>query len=240
LITPTRGLSLDSLAAVSNQAGLSRANLTQSGTSFAQQLAQSLEGYLNQASAGSHLEIDVLPAQGGNSGTRQFLVTVKGPPYDATDSSSSAFSSVATPTPTAAPVASVQDGPPITNEVDAYWAAQPKEVQVLRTIQDWDERGQMGQKLAQQGFAIDPNIMLHGWDPYMTMKIRQGEGYTWIPAVGQDGIPVSPGLNFPGLPSYDPSNPPPGSIRVTTDFAKGLEHTSPGAGNVNFSSTVVS
>ncbi|MEO5924841.1 MAG: hypothetical protein ABIR70_13560 [Bryobacteraceae bacterium] len=234
MITPTRGLSLDSLAAVSNQSGLNRATLSQTGTSFAQQLAESLEGYLNQASAGSHLEIDVLPSQGGNSGTRQFLVTVKGPQDTA----------LTTPTPATAPATSVTAGPtdngPFTNEVDAYWASQPKEVQVLRTIRDWDERGQMGQKLAQQGFAIDPNIMIHGWDPYMTMKIRQGEGYTWIPAVGQDGIPVSPGLNFPGLPSYDPSKPPPGSIQVTTDFAIGLEHTSPGAGNVNFGNAVQS
>jgi hypothetical protein len=123
--------------------------------------------------------------------------------------------------------------PEFSDEVDAYWGSQPEEVRVLRTIQDFEERGQMGLRLASEGFVIDPNIMIHGWDPYMTMKTRQGEGYTWVPAVGQNGIPVSPGIVFPGLPIYDPGKPPPGSVLVSTDFAVGLEHTSPGSVRVN-------
>ena len=235
MLISTSGPTLDALVSA-NPSALNRANPAQNTTSFAQQLAESLEGYLNGASPGAHLEIDILPAQAGNSDTRQFLVTVTGPDSPS-DTVSATASSTSAPTPVnngAAPAASAAP----TNEVDAYWATQPQEVQILRTIDDPVERAAMGQKLASQGFAIDPNIMIHRWDPYMTMKIRQGEGYTWIPAVGQNGIPVSPGIEFPGLPRYDPNNPPPGSIRVTTDFAIGLEHTSPGAGNTRFNNAV--
>jgi hypothetical protein len=253
MLTLTRGPSRDSAL---NAAVLNRPTPSNPSTSFAQQLADSLESYLSQASAGSHLEIDILPSQGNNSATRQFLVTVTGPnslggtstlPAVSTPGSDGTVMSglmdrggipAAVAAPADPPTAAAPAAP--TNEVDAYWASQPKEVQVLRTIQDWDERAIMGQKLAAQGFVIDPNIMLHGWDPYMTMKIRQGEGYTWVPAVGQDGIPVAPGLNFPGLPSYDPNHPPPGSVLVSTDFAVGLENTSPGAWSTNFSNSAQS
>ena len=242
MLTPTRGASLDILAAASRPSGLARSSPGQSADSFAQQLANSLEGYLNGASAGTHLEIDILPPQAGSSGTRQFLVTVTGPEISSAPVAPPSATPVipTAPATTSAASAPAAESAPPTNEVDAYWATQPREVQVLRTIEDPVERAQMGQVLANQGFAIDPNIMIHRWDPYMTMKIRQGEGYTWIPAVGQSGIPVSPGLVFPGLAAYDPNNPPPGSIRVTTDFAKGLEHTSPGAGNTNFRHAAIS
>ncbi len=241
MLTPARGTSLDALVGATNSSTMQRANLSQSDTSFAQQLAESLEGYLNGASGGTHLEIDILPARPDTAGTRQFLITVTGP--DSPSAAQTASSQSRGATSSAAvdvQAADTQESAAPTNEVDAYWATQPKEVQVLRTIDDPAERAEMGQKLANQGFIIDPNIMIHRWDPYMTMKIRQGEGYTWIPAVGQNGIPVSPGLDFPGLPSYEPNNPPPGSVRVTTDFAIGLEHTSPGAGNTNFSHAATS
>jgi len=237
MLTPTRGFSLDALASAANPSSVNRNNFNNPNTSsFAQQLAESLEGYLSQSSAGSHVEIDILPQQSGNSSTRQFVVTV-------TDSTPITPAAKPSPTPIAAPMdmsgmmmysGIPEDTPtpppvenPITNVVDAYWASQPEEVRILRTIDDAQERGEMGLKLANQGFAIDPCIMIHRWDPYMTMKIRKAEGYTWVPSVGQNGIPVSPGLTFPTLPSYDPTRPPPGSVLVSTDFAIGLEHTSP-------------
>jgi hypothetical protein len=43
----------------------------------------------------------------------------------------------------------------------------------------------------------------------------------------QAPVQVAPGLSFPGLPGYDPKNPPPGSIKVTTDFATGTLHPDP-------------
>lgn len=233
MLIPTGAVS----SALTLEAGsMPRPTLPQSTTSFAQQLAESLESYLSQATAGSRVEIDILPSASPNSATRQFLITVKDPSSTGSAKSAAAapaspidvsgmlmFSGIPDPAKDTGPTA-----PTIKNAVDAYWAAQPEEVQVLRTIDDWTERGEMGWKLAQQGFVIDPNIMLHRWDPYMTMKGRMEEGYTWVPSVGQDGIPVSPGLTFPGLPSYDAGNPPRGAVLVSLDWAKGFEHTVPG------------
>ena len=62
-------------------AGLSPKPTTPSGstTSFTDQLAAALEGYLANSSNGSHLEIDIQTTQSQNSGVRQFIVTVKNP-----------------------------------------------------------------------------------------------------------------------------------------------------------------
>ena len=261
MLTPTRGIapasSLEALISTSNKSPLTRTTPDNSSTSFAEQLAKSLESYLGQTPSGSHLQIDISPQQGPISGTRQFIVTVKdasdapaipgssgtavpvSTAVSATTASTSApgtiidvsgmlmFSGIPKPPPPESAVGPVD--PPITNEVDAYWAAQPKEVQELRTIDDYVARGEKGQELAQKGFVIDSAIMLQRWDPYMTMKDRKEEGYTWVPALGQDGVPLAPGLSFPGMAKYDAKNPPPGSIQVSTDFAKGLEYTSIGA-----------
>jgi hypothetical protein len=59
------------------------------------------------------------------------------------------------------------------------------------------------------------------------MVQRQIDGYTWVPAGNQPSIPLGPGLTFPGLTAYDPDNPPPGSIKVTTDFAIGTNGQNP-------------
>jgi hypothetical protein len=218
-------MSLDALAQSSNPASMSRADLGRSTNSFAQQLAETLETYLGPSGAGTRLEIDIMPAQGGNlGGTRQFIVTVKDPAPVA-----SSLFSPETPPAAAASQAAVEEEPAPTNEIDAYWATQPKEVRVLRTIDDFEERGTMARKLADQGFTIDYAIMVLRWDPYMTIKGRLEEGYTWVPSIKQNGLPVAPGITFPGLPSYDPHNPPPGSVILSLDFARGLEHTSLGA-----------
>ena len=104
---------------------------------------------------------------------------------------------------------------------DAYWASQPPEVRALRKEPDEAVRATEAMKLAQQGFAIDVPIMVWGWNPLMTMQLRQADGYTWVPSGLQDAIPVTPGYQMAGYPSYDPLHPPAGSIRVTTDFAIG-------------------
>ena len=82
-------------------------------------------------------------------------------------------------------------------------------------------------ELADKGFLIDIPLMVWKWDPLTTMVVRRNQGLTWIPSAKGDPIKVAPGITFPGLPSYDPTKPPPGSIKVTTDFAKGLENTTP-------------
>ena len=113
---------------------------------------------------------------------------------------------------------------PYANSADAYWATQPPEVQALRRIPELGQRQALAYQLAAQGFAIDPRIMVHLWDPLSSMRSWQAAGYTWVPAVGQPGVEVSPGLTFPGRKPYDPNNPPPGSIIVTTAFADGYEY----------------
>jgi hypothetical protein len=115
----------------------------------------------------------------------------------------------------------------VTNEYEAYWATQPAEVQALMYAPNETKRMELAHELADQGFLIDVPIMVWGWDPLSTMVVRRNQGYTWVPSANQDPVAVAPGVSFPGLPSYDPKNAPSGSIAVTTDFAKGFEHTCP-------------
>lgn len=193
-----------------------------SDASFTQQLAAALEQSLNSSGNGSRLEIDIQPAQGQNSGAGQFLVTVKtlGSPSPSEDPSpvlTTRGTPGSLPTSTPAPDAEPSITAAPTNEVDAYWASQPAAVQALRNIPDEGGRMAMAQDLAGQGYAIDVPIMVWGWDPLTTMMTRQECGYTWVPSGNQPNIGAS----------YDPNSPPPGSIKVTTDFAKGLEQTDP-------------
>ena len=104
---------------------------------------------------------------------------------------------------------------------------QPPQVQILRTIDDLSARVAKGQELAQKGYPIDYDIMIWHQDPYMTMHIREGLGYSWVPGMGQPAVSASPGISFPGMPGYLGGQAPAGAIQVTTDFARGLERTSP-------------
>lgn len=226
-------------------------------TSFTEQLATALEKYLGKLQGGSQLEIDIQPASSQNSGTGQFLVTVKAPTapapsVPATRTLMEASTAGVTTPPVSKPPVTVT-GQPVTNppasagsspanpspanpsptnaapanEVDAYWATQPPEVQALRNIPDDGDRMTAAHQLASKGYAIDVPIMVWGWDPLTTMMIRQNYGYTWVPSATQANIVAGPGISFPGVADYDPKAPPAGSIKVTTDFAKGLESTSP-------------
>lgn len=109
---------------------------------------------------------------------------------------------------------------------EAYWAEQPAAVQALQDMPD-DQRYAAAQQLASEGYTIDVPIMVYGMDPLATMVVRQEDGLTWAPSALQANIPVAPGDSFPGLPSYDPNNPPAGSIQVTTDFAIGTNGVDP-------------
>src|SRR5262249_20469390 len=88
---------------------------------------------------------------------------------------------------------------------DAYWATQPPAVQALRDMPD-DQRFAAAQQLAQDGYKIDVPIMVWGWDPLVTMTVRQNMGFTWVPSALQQPVAVMPGMDFPGLPSYDAKN----------------------------------
>lgn len=110
---------------------------------------------------------------------------------------------------------------PVT-EADAYWAQQPAAVQALRDMPDSAAKDKLALSLANQGYAIDTQIMVWGWDPQMTMTVRENQGYSWVPSYGQSNVPVGPGISDPFDPiSYDPASPPPGSIQVSTAFAVG-------------------
>ena len=71
---------------------------------------------------------------------------------------------------------------------------------------DFEARVALGQQLAKQGYTIDPQIMIYGWNPYQVMKNRQDAGYTWVPSFSQASIvrARASGVRFPGLPAYDP------------------------------------
>jgi hypothetical protein len=216
--------------------------------SFARQLASMLAGYLGQsgdsANLQPHFEIDVQAAPEQTSGARQFLVTVRDPgtaPATATASMAApatAPAAVSTiprppaselppPTPPPPPdgVKRLANGRPVLNSADAYWFTQPPPVQALQNMNSEDARSNLAHELADQGYLIDVPIMVWGWDPLSTMIVRRNEGFTWIPSAKMDPVQVAPGLKFGGLPSYNPVDPPQGSIPVTTDWAKGLEST---------------
>lgn len=131
------------------------------------------------------------------------------------------------PVPGTAPVQQVINPQPVAatapvNEADAYWAAQPPAVQALRDMPDGEAKDKVALSLANQGYSIDTQIMVWGWDPQMTMTVRENQGYSWVPSYGQANIPVGPGLSMPNDPTtYDPANPPAGAIQVSTAFAVG-------------------
>ncbi len=102
---------------------------------------------------------------------------------------------------------------------DAYWSAQPPAVQQLRELTSESQRQALAATLTSQGYKIDVPIMVWGWDAAKVTSLRQGYGYTWVPAMGQAPIQVAPGLTEPGLTAYNPNNPPPGSIAVPPSAA---------------------
>ncbi len=228
-------------------AGIYSPPTTPSGStsSFTDQLAAALEGYLAQSGKNSNLQIDIQKTQSQDSGISQFLVTVKNP-ASASQTSSGAPAATASPATAATPTVSAHAQDPQSAgsqstldaadqasiaqmaENNAYWAAQPPAVQQLRNVSDPSQRSAMAQDLADKGYTIDRAIMVWGWDPMKTMATRQMYGYTWVPGYNQPSV-SSPGMALPSQTPYDPANPPPGSVAVNTDFANGLGITNPWA-----------
>ena len=209
--------------------GLGNLTLTKATTSnpmdsFAQQLATAIEGYLGKVNSGSHFEIDVQTGKGND-----FTVSVKDLGTSATPAATA--TTPATPAAPTAPPAAVSDPPAVDKSkmtpTDAYWAEQPPAVQALRDMPD-NQKFEAARNLAAEGYTIDVPIMVWGWDPLVTMTLRQNDGYTWVPSALQPNIPIGPGItNVWNLPSYDANHPPPGSIKVSTDFAKGTNMQDP-------------
>jgi hypothetical protein len=101
----------------------------------------------------------------------------------------------------------------------AYWASQPPEVQALPGIADPDQRAAQAATLATDGFTIDVPIMVWGWDAYLVMTMRAQFGYTWVPSALQPPVSIAPGTTQPGVIPYNPADPPPGSIEVSTNVS---------------------
>jgi hypothetical protein len=97
---------------------------------------------------------------------------------------------------------------------DAYWSAQPAAVQQLRGIDNLDERKQLGEQLANEGYAIDVPIMVWGWDAGKVTAARESYGYTWVPSALQQPVSAAPGVTGGGIIPYNSTNPPAGSIQV--------------------------
>jgi hypothetical protein len=206
-----------------------------SASSFAQQLATAVEGYLSQSNSGAQMDIKISEVSGRGSNGSQFLVTVTpggsrgSNPAPVTPLPASNIPTMLGMGPVAgtAPVTQARNPQPVAaapmTEADAYWAQQPAAVQVLRNMPEGDAKDHLALNLANQGYAIDTQIMVWGWDPQMTMTVRENQGYSWVPSFGQSNITVGPGLSDPfEAGNYNPASPPSGSIQVSTAFAKGM------------------
>ena len=219
-----------------------------SAKSFGKQLATALEGSLNPLRNGVSHEIRESEAPGQKSGGSQFLATSapERPSAIATGSGPSGSASSASITSgTSAPGTMEQlfsggGGSPVlglsggsspasatpVTEADAYWAEQPPAVQALRNMPEGSAKDALALSLANQGYSIDNQIMVMGWDPQTTMMMRQDYGYSWVPSYGQSAILVAPGVTDPFAAStYNPASPPAGSIKVSTAFAVGTIQT---------------
>jgi hypothetical protein len=195
--------------------------------SFAQQLSTVAEGYLKQPKGGSPVTAKGSEVPRQNSGGGQLVAAVtRARPTPAPTTPAVPTMLGMGPVAGAAPVPRVTGPTPVSSvpvsEGDAYWSKQPAAVQALRNMPDGEAKNRLALNLANQGYSIDTQIMVWGWDPQMTMTVRQNQGYSWVPSYGQSNVPVGPGISDPYEPvSYNPAAPPPGSIQVSTTFAVG-------------------
>ena len=104
-----------------------------------------------------------------------------------------------------------------------YWAAQPIPVRELAGLDQLsDERTAKAWELARMGYAIDPDIMMRGGDPYWVQFVRLANGYTRYPGLGTKTVLAVPGAWFPSTPGYEPYDalhPQAGSLKVSLDLA---------------------
>jgi hypothetical protein len=205
---------------------------TSSTTSFARQLASELKERSAEAEAAGRNTADRQNLGAARPATSNPILPAKNPAASSSSTSTETpESEIPTmlgmgPVPGTAPVQYVANPQPVASapvsEGDAYWAAQPPAVQALRNMPDGEAKNELALKLANQGYSIDTQIMVWGWDPQMTMTVRENQGYSWVPSYGQANISVGPGLSMPDDPNtYSPGNPPAGAIQVSTAFAVG-------------------
>lgn len=231
-----------SVAQSSSQSTTSSSSSSTTGESaFEQQLATAIQQVVQQYGNGSQYDINIQTGQ-GTDGTG-FTITVNDDGAESTGStattstatSSTAAAATSTTGSSAASTASTASTSTTTipaaelanmTPADAYWAEQPAAVQALRYMPT-DERTTYAEQLASEGYTIDVPIMVDGLDPLATMITREIDGYTWVPSGLQANIPAGPGIDMPGVPAYNPNDPPAGSILVSTAFALGTNMQDP-------------
>ncbi len=87
-----------------------------------------------------------------------------------------------------------------------YWASKPPQLRILPCIppsggpDPFSDRIAQAMALAQSGQIIDTPIMVWGWDPFLTMTLRQSFGYQSVPSAV---------TNKPIKVSLDPADYPP-------------------------------
>jgi hypothetical protein len=108
-----------------------------------------------------------------------------------------------------------------------YRAAQKHEVQALDSLSETIAREIRARELAFKGFIIDWEIAGLGLDPFGEMLRRIDAKYVdpatgrgWYPSAMQSPLQQAPnfGAPTPGLPIYDPSKPPDGSLLVSLEL----------------------
>lgn len=100
-----------------------------------------------------------------------------------------------------------------------YWLAQALEIQAVHNKYPQMSAEEKADFIAlgMKGFIIDEWIMCEHQDPFMTMKLRLGYGYTWSPSAFQANIEIAPGIITVGGKPYDPNHIPPGAIKNSLD-----------------------
>ena len=176
-----------------------------SSQSFESELSEAISDALTKLGVDpGSVQLTVQDSDGNNIGTSQNSVPASSP----------ASSPPTTPAPVAAAALASTPAASTVSFDDQYWSKQPVAVQQLRDIPDQNERTQLGEQLAGEGYSIDVPVMVWGWDPSVTTQLRQSYGYTWVPSGLQPAVESAPGINDPGLTPYDPNHPPAGSIAV--------------------------
>lgn len=102
----------------------------------------------------------------------------------------------------------------LTNEI--YAASKAPEVRNLWTL-PFEDREAKASDLNDEGFVIDRQIDIWGWDPVKVMVSRAQLGYPWVPSAFQPNL-ENP-LHLGSAPSTDFSKPWPKSIKVSVDAA---------------------
>lgn len=100
---------------------------------------------------------------------------------------------------------------------EVYWAHQPPQIRVLKNLSD-PALSTAAREAADKGFPVDVPIQVWKWRPWLVMMIREQQGLTWVPSANQEPLNLAGDAlkyGFSGR-SYEPKNPPPGTIKVST------------------------